>query len=266
MKYSISQLFVYPIKSLPGIALQQATLSPEGIAWDRYWMLTHPDGQFITQREIPALVFFEIKLEEEGIRLNHPKASQALFIPFLRAEEGKSIQVYLFGQAISAAIEKAEINDWFSTLLGKLVYLTYIPKDKGRTVKNHPDAPIHFPDSSPYLVLGEEALHFLNNKLEEPVGIERFRPNIVFSGGGAHDEDQWQSVEIGDQHFETVKSCARCNLTTIDPVSGIVGKEPLHTLATYRRQDKKVLFGRYLKPMNQNHTTLRLGDEIIVKD
>jgi len=264
MKYTISQLFVYPVKSLPGIALQEARLSPEGIAWDRYWMLTHPDGQFITQREIPALVFFRIKLEEEGISVNHPKASQPLFIPFKREEGGKPIQVHLFGNPLSAAIERAEINDWFSNLLGIPVYLTYLPKEPGRRVKNHPDAPVHFPDSSPYLFLGEEALHLLNNKLENQIGIERFRPNVVFSGGAAHDEDLWQSIEIGDQYFEAVKSCARCKITTNDPASGVFGKEPLHTLATYRRTDQKILFGRYLKPINKSHTSLKIGDEIVV--
>ena len=227
-------------------------------------MLTHPDGQIITQREIPALVFFMIKLEEKGIRVNHPKASQSLFIPFVRKEEGKSILVHLFGNPFSAAMEKAETNDWFSNLLGIPVYLTTLPKDPGRRVKNHPDAPVHFPDSSPYLFLGEEALHLLNGKLKDQIGIERFKPNVVFSGGTAHDEDHWQSIEIGDQHFEAVKSCARCNLTTIDPVSGVFGKEPLKTLASYRRQDQKVLFGRYLKPTSSNHTSLKVGDEIVV--
>jgi uncharacterized protein YcbX len=76
--------------------------------------------------------------------------------------------------------------------------------------------------------------------------MERFRPNIVFTGGAPYLEDEMSAFKISGTTFYGVKPCARCVITTIDPLTGEKGKEPLKTLSQYRRQDNKIFFGQNL--------------------
>lgn len=264
MEHKITQLLVYPIKSLPGIALQEAQLSETGIAWDRYWMLTDQNGQFISQRNMPRLVFFKIQLKANGVKVDHPSQKASLFIPFERAATYTEIEVTLFDKPYAAAIEQAFVNQWFSKALGEPVYLTFIPSHQDRRVNRHPDAKINFPDSSQYLFIGEASMNHLNSKLESPIDVIRFRPNIVFTSKQAHIEDEWTSIRIAQNEFNTVKSCGRCQVTTIDPATGVKSKEPLKTLSTYRRSEKNVLFGRYFKCLDEERGLIKIGDTIQV--
>ena len=103
-----------------------------------------------------------------------------------------------------------------------------------------------FSDGYPFLIIGQESLNLLNSKLEKPLPINRFRPNLVFNGGQPHDEDRWKQFSINDITFYGVKPCSRCVVTTVDQETGSAGTEPLRTLTTYRKFDHKVNFGMNL--------------------
>jgi len=100
----------------------------------------------------------------------------------------------------------------------------------------------------------------LNQRLEVPVPMNRFRPNLVFSGGQAFEEDQFTRVKVGEVDFQVVKPCARCVLITVDQQTGEKGKEPLATLATYRTVNNKVYFGQNAVALTQG--IVRVGDLI----
>src|SRR5690606_28095292 len=116
---------------------------------------------------------------------------------------------------------------------------------------------VSFADAMPYLIIGQRSLDDLNDKLQEPLPMNRFRPNLVFSGGEAFAEDSWERVRIGECTFKVTKPCARCVLTTVDQETGNTGKEPLKTLATYRSVDKKVLFGQNMIALTTG--TVKIG-------
>jgi uncharacterized protein YcbX len=103
---------------------------------------------------------------------------------------------------------------------------------------------VSFADGMPYVFIGQSSLEELNQRLEVPVSMDRFRPNLVFSGGEAYAEDQFTQLQIGEVEFQVVKPCARCVMITVDQEKGTKGKEPLTTLATYRSQGSKVYFGQ----------------------
>jgi uncharacterized protein YcbX len=110
------------------------------------------------------------------------------------------------------------------------------------------------------MVIGQESLKDLNNRLSEPLPMNRFRPNLVFSGGTAFDEDTWDRVQIGNCIFKVTKACARCMITTIDQDKAKKGKEPLKTLAQYRLWDKKVHFGQNMIALNLGR--IAVGDSV----
>jgi hypothetical protein len=90
--------------------------------------------------------------------------------------------------------------------------------------------------------------------------MNRFRPNLVFTGGEAHEEDEWKGFTVGKNRFAGVKPCARCPVPTIDQDTAVRGKEPIATLAKYRNRNNNVYFGQNVLAID--HNEIHEGDEI----
>lgn len=105
----------------------------------------------------------------------------------------------------------------------------------------------------------------LNRRRPSPIGIERFRPNIVVQDAPEpHAEDTCRRIRIGTVAFDLVKPCARCAVPTIDPATATRGKEPSRTLATYRTRNGKIYFGQ-----NAVHAApgiLQVGAEVWIEE
>lgn len=262
MNYKITDLYTYPIKSLGGIALTTASLTTTGLPYDRFWMLTDTDGKFLTQRAYPQMARFQLAFTELGIVVNYE--GDTLTIPFKKEEnDAEKISTVIWKDQVLAEKESKAINQWFSKKLGTNVFLVRRAKEEKRFVSNHAPTEINFPDDGQILVIGEAALSHLNEKLEVSIDMNRFRPNIVFSGGTPHLEDTWTTIKINNSTFESTKSCARCQMTTINQETAAIGQEPLKTLTTYRLIDKKIWFGRLIKLVSVTGQTLSVGDEIL---
>jgi Uncharacterized Fe-S protein len=259
---TVSALYIYPIKSLGGIALTEAAVSDRGFLNDRRWMLIDEQNRFISQREQPQLALFRVQLEKDGLMINHPDAGN-LSVPFHQA--GKTaITVSVWDDNCDALLAEQHAHKWFSEALGINCRLVYMPDTTLRPVDQRyaPEGRItSFSDAYPFLLIGQASLDDMNNRLDAPVPMNRFRPNIVFSGGSPYQEDQLKSFRIGDVGFRGVKPCARCTVTTVDQQTGLKGKEPLKTLARYRTLNKKIMFGQNL--IHEGTGVIRVGDPLI---
>ncbi len=118
----------------------------------------------------------------------------------------------------------------------------------------------NFSDGYPILIIGQASLDDLNSRLADPLPINRFRPNIVFTGGTPYEEDGMEHFKINDLDFYGVKPSARCVVTTMNQETGIAGKEPLKTLATYRSKNNKVYFGQNV--LMKGKGKINVGDPI----
>ena len=228
-------------------------------------MLVDEFNRFITQRENPLMAQIGIKLNGTGFALYHKPTPQAVFnLPF-SIDNGKRCTVTIWNDVCDAIIFEDEINDWLSEVLRQEVRLVYMPETTKRLV----DAKyainkesVSFADSYPFLILGEASLKNLNERLAVPVPMNRFRPNFVFSGGDAFDEDQWKSITIGEVAFLAAKQCERCIITTTDQDTGARTAEPLRTLSTFRKINNKVLYGQNL--LLQKAGIVNVNDKINV--
>lgn len=268
MALTLSQIFIYPIKSLGGIALPKAQVEDRGLQYDRRWMLVDEQGQFMTQRAFAGMALLQVALGAEGLQVSHRshKNLAPLFIPFEPAGLNP-VQVTVWEDSCLALEVSAEANAWFSRALGRSCRLVYMPDTSRRPVDPDyatPGAITSFSDGFPILLIGQASLEDLNSRLSEPVGMERFRPNLVFTGGQAFEEDDWNYFCIGEHAFQGVKPCRRCVMTTIDQQTAEKGKEPLQTLSTYRQKGNKILFGQNVLPFTPGQT-LCIGDPIKVK-
>jgi uncharacterized protein len=257
----VSALYIYPIKSLGGIALQQAELTDRGLKHDRRWLLVDDQYVFLTQRKHPAMALLQVAITETGLSV-FPKntPSNRLIIPFINAP-AEAITVTIWDDTCTGWLISKTIDDWFSAQLGTPCHLVYMPDAALRAVdkKYAADNEItSFSDGYPTLLISQASLDDLNQRMPVPVPMDRFRPNIVITGAAPYAEDALSNFYINNLRFAGVKLCARCVLTTINQATGEMGKDPLKTLAGYRTRNNKVLFGQNL--LHYGTGSIRVGD------
>lgn len=265
---NLTEINIYPIKSLKGISLKESKVENRGLEFDRRWMLVDDQNKFLTQREFPKMATLEVKIEKKGLKVTDKNSE--IFVPF-QSENNETVKVDIWASRCAANVCEKEINDWFSESLETKCKLVRMPEETKRivnpvyAVKKFEDV-VSFADGYPFLLIGKSSLDDLNLRLEKKLPMNRFRPNFVFDGSEPFAEDNWKKIKIGNTYFHIVKPCARCVMTTIDQIAGVFdGKEPLKTLASYRTQKKrsenKILFGQNLIAENVGEV-LRVGDKI----
>ncbi|MBA3823276.1 MAG: MOSC domain-containing protein [Ktedonobacterales bacterium] len=260
----LSAMTVFPVKSLRGIETESAWVEARGLHADRRWLITNAQGDFLTQRTHPRMALVTTELVSEGVRCTAPGIA-AITIPY-EPLAPTTLNVTVWQSTCQAHIVDATLDQWFSDYLGLACHLVYMPETTRRVVNPLYAAPgdiVSFADGYPVLLAGQSSLDDLNARMAEPLPMARFRPNLVISGTDAFAEDTWARIRIGTVEFAVVKPCARCVMTTVDPARGeFAGKEPLRTLATYRRDGDKVLFGQNAIPRGSG--MVRVGDSVEV--
>lgn len=261
----LQDIYVYPIKSLGGIRLEEAEVQERGLKYDRRWMLVDKEGKFLTQRKYANMALIQVELTADGLKVFlKKKPEKQVLVPYEKSD-GRELSVVIWEDTVPARIVDESISAWFTDQLGIPCDLVIMPNTTKRKLKPKyavNGESVSFADGMPYLIIGQASLDDLNNRLEKPVPMERFRPNFVFSGGEPFAEDKGDLVKIGGNEFKITKSCARCIVITIDQESGEKGKEPLKTLASYRTVDKKVMFGRNMLLLSGD--TVKVGDEVFI--
>lgn len=260
MLLTITGLYIYPVKSLGGISLQQASVSDRGLTFDRRWMLVGEDQVFLSQRSHPEMALLQPEIRDDGLVIRNQKHETISILP---REEGDRLKVQVWDDVCEAVVYDQPVNEWFSDQLGMSAQLVYMPRASKRQVDPRyakQNELVGFADGYPFLMISEESLEDLNSRLDQPVRMDRFRPNIVVEGGAAFQEDLIRSFRAGGMTFLGVKPCARCQVVTIDQQTGLATKEPLNTLATYRRAGHKVLFGMNL--LHQGEGILQVGEPL----
>lgn len=263
----ISQLLIYPIKSLGGISLQQSQVTSRGLQYDRRFMLVDENNRFVSQREFPLMALLKVTIEDDRLIVYPLTDVQNKCVINLNVTCGDEIKVQIWEDTCEALLVDKQADEWFSDRLGKRVRLVYMPENSKRYVdedyalKNDLTS---FSDGFPILIIGQASMNELNNRLELPVGIDRFRPNLVFTGGTPFMEDEFRHFQCGAVNLFAVKPCARCSMTTNDPLTAVVGQEPLKTLSGFRKGNNKIYFGQNVLVGNEG--MLSLGDELKIVD
>lgn len=267
----ISALYTYPVKSCAGIRHERAELVERGPRYDRQWMLVDADNRFLTQREFPRMALVQTALGDDDLILIAPDMPP-LHVP-LAEHEGQIREVVVWRDTCQAVDAGDEVARWFAEVLQAEVRLVRMRDSFDRlTSTEYTDVPgtVSFVDGYPLLFISEASLEDLNARLtargKAPVTMDRFRPNVVVAGCEPYAEDTWGQISISCLRFDVVKPCARCAIPSVDQSSGVVpdAKEPLATLATYRRgKNNGAMFGQNV--LHRDCGVLQVGDAITVQ-
>lgn len=261
MALQISELNIYPVKSLRGISVKEAEALEKGFRYDRRWMLTDTNGKFISQREVPELALINTAIIGESLVITSSESS--IMVPLdSHHYSGPREKVQVWDDTVDAQVVGKNFNEWFSDVLHRQVWFCFQHESKKREVekKYGADSQVSFADGYPYLFATEASLASLNQKLENGVPMNRFRPNMVVAGSSAFAEDDWRRLAIGEAVFHCLKPCGRCQIITIDQATAEPGKEPLKTLASFRKNEAKVLFG--MNAVAERQGLVRVGDVV----
>lgn len=268
----LSGLYLYPVKSLRGLRLESATIDALGLAGDRRFLVVDPDGKFITQRTCPRMARIATALSTDALTLS---AEGHGTVSVGRASDPSAplLPVNVWSShGLQAEDCGPEAAAWLAAFLATPCRLVRAGAAFDRPVakpgKARPGDRVGFADAYPLLGLGEASVADLNDRLaalgEDPVPLDRFRPNLVFAGAAPFAEDTWPRFRVGSVVFRAGGPCARCIMTTTDQLTGERGREPLRTLATYRRDaadPTAVNFGQNLF-IESAAGPLRLGDPV----
>jgi uncharacterized protein YcbX len=259
----VSALYAYPIKSCRGSELESAPVGPRGFLGDRQWMLVTPDGDFLTQREYPRIALIHPRWDAGQLEISAPGMLHYSLGPVV---PGPRRQVAIWRDTCEAVDQGDAAAEWFSTYLGAPCRLVRLADDFTRQVDQRyaprPTDQTGFADGFPFLIISQASLDDLNSRLSTPLPMNRFRPNLVVTGCGPFAEDTWKVIRVGGIVLDVVKPCARCVITTTDQDTTERGKEPLHTLASYRNVNGKVMFGQ--NAIHRSEGQLRRGDVVEV--
>lgn len=256
----LKEIFIYPIKSLGAITLESNNLEQKGLQNDRRWMLIDENNRFLTIRQHPEFLFFMLSMTDVGFRISYK--DQSLNIPFQL--EGTTEMAVIWDDEVEVIVGKREWNDWFSTHLSVKCRLVFLPDSSVRLTKKKwsvHEENVSLADGYPILIIGESSLTDLNQKLNEPIKMERFRPNLVFEGGDPYEEYLWKEFNIGETRFVGLKPCVRCVITTYNELTAEKGREPLVTL-NKQKIDDKIVFGQHALALD--YQKVKVGDEIKV--
>ena len=244
MVFKIKELYIYPVKSLAGIAVDEAYALNAGFRHDRRWMITDNNHQFMTQRTIPQMAQVFVQVDGDFLTFKHKNLSHKLHISSV---ENHPKEVKVWDDIALAYDTDIHTNQWLSDILHQKVRLVRMKDEQSRSHLSSATGALYhvsLADGYPYLLLGDKSLDQLNEKLNYPVSVMRFRPNIVVRTNQAHEEDVWDRIQTASAQFKNIKPCGRCIMINVDPERGLMtGKEPLSMLARYRKSGNSVLFG-----------------------
>lgn len=279
LQATISQLFIYPVKSCAPLALDRALLTEQGLDYDRAWMVVDAHGQFLSQRELPRMALVQPQMRATDLVLRAPG-----MLPLHLSLQGVEApaRVRLWDEEVQAWDMGALAAQWFSDFLGRPARVVRFDPEVerassrrwtgGQTVLNQ------FSDGFPLLLISQPSLDELNQRLQAQgqaaVPMQRFRPNIVLAAQDgrwqAHDEDRVDLLQVAGTsiQFRPVKPCPRCTMVDNDPASGTRAPGVLQTLQTYRqdaRLDGAASFGMNLMTLGGFEQELAVGQAVTAR-
>lgn len=253
----VKQLWRYPVKSMAGnpvAALRFDNIGPEE---DRRWMVVNADGEFLSQRRMPMLGQFRATLLGQTLTLHAPSGDQLTLTP---QDCARQVTITVWSDKVSARSAPKAVNQWLSEQVGDTVFLVRYDAENPRVMDpGYAQGHVGFADGYPLLVCHQDSLDQLNSQAPISLEMERFRPNVVISGGQPWEENGWVELVNERHRLAMVKPCERCAVITLKPGTTERSPEVLKHLAAHSSRNGKPVFGQNAITLNPE-APLLLGE------
>lgn len=259
----LSDIYIYPVKSLAGIKVSNWQVNEKGLLHDRKWMLIDNNNHFLSQRHLPKMALIKTQLKQNSLILS-TATSGSISLP-LFPDQGEEIITTIWNDQCVSKTTSKEADQWLSNFLGTQCKLVYQPDEVVRSVDQTYATPmdkVTFADGFPFLIISEASLTSLNQAMELQLPMLRFRPNLVISNCESYAEDSWREITINNIGFRLPKPCSRCAVPTINLETAQTDKEPLKTLNRLRKTNNHVYFGQ--NALHNNCGELYVGCNVII--
>ena len=260
--FQLSSIHLYPVKSLAGIEVKYWPVNRRGLFLDRHWMIVDEEGRFLSQRSHPEMATIKTSLDNESLTIS--TAGMGGLGVAIEQDAAATKEVSIWRDNCTAHCVGKEADEWFSEVLKESCHLVYLPAESKRWVEEEyaePGDQVAFADAYPFLVIGTASLDDLNSKLDTPIEMSRFRPNLIIKTNKPYVEDQWRRIQIGSIPLRLPKPCSRCTIPNVNPDTGVRdNNEPIKTLVQYRKSGNNVFFGQNALPGEPG--TLSVGTKV----
>ncbi|MCB1955301.1 MAG: MOSC domain-containing protein [Rhodocyclaceae bacterium] len=260
----VTALHQFPVKSCAPLSLERGFVDALGLAGDRRFMVTDPDGQFLTGRRHPRLASLLATPIEGGLVLAAEGRTHLVVRP--QAQPDERLQVEVWRQSVSARRCGEAADRWISGYLGVEARLVHFDDASRRPIKDVAERQVGFADGYPLLLTSESSLDWLRERCPSPIEMTQFRPNIVVSGALPWAEDDWQEIRIGGLSFVLHSPCERCKFITLPPRSESFHplQQPLRTLIAHHSDANRTpLFGHNLIARGEGVIEVGMPVEIV---
>ncbi len=262
----LSEIIIYPIKSLAGISVKHWQINEKGLLYDRKWMLIDENNKFLSQRRLPEMALITTAMVNNTLVLSAP-SMEDITLSLNNSNDGEEVITEIWRDQCPARCVSTAMDQWFSQCLKTPCRLVYQPEMVTRPVDPRyakATDKVYFSDGFPFLIISEASLKSLNEAMRLELTMARFRPNLVIANCDAYAEDTWRKISVGEINFRLPKPCSRCSVPAINPISAEITKEPLTTLSRLRKWQHKVYFGQ--NALHDETGVLILGDSLVINE
>ena len=260
----VSELYTYPLKSAQGLLLSSVEFEAKGPKFDRQWMVINKKKRFITQRQHPKMCLIKANIQDKSLSLDAPDMPTININSNEVRNKNHKTLVTIWADNVEALDCGDHAAQWVSSYLGiDEGRLVYMPNETQRLVDTDfasKNETVSFADGFPSLLISQESLNHFNSKLDQPIQMANFRPNIVISDCEPYAEDQWQEIKIAGITFSLVKPCSRCIIPSIDQSTAVKQPEVTGALNKYRRRDRATYFGQ--NALHDSTGFISVGDNV----
>ncbi len=184
MTLGVKELWIYPIKSCAGTRIERGEITNTGFANDRKWAVVHESGTAILQAHVPQMALVVPELIHGRLSISAPGMEVLTVDANAIGGEERSVSIYTYAPS-QGFDEGREAAEWFSEYLKARVRLVRV--DEARSIKERyhrsdTSNQIGFADRFSFHITTAPSLRALNEQLDAPVPMNRFRPNIVIDG------------------------------------------------------------------------------------
>ena len=245
-------------------------------------MLVDDDDDFVSQRKVPELALVVPTIGASTITLAAP-GIESIEVPLeIEPDDEQVVVGTVHNKPVAGQIVGPQFNEWFTTFLppykqSRGYRLLRVREDLPRLIKDlyrreGASNQVGFADGGAMLLASERSLARLNTEMDEPVPMNRFRPNVVVDGQGLepYDEDYWVHVRIGSLSAFVVKASDRCVVPDVDQRTAAVGKAVRRALVTRRgvnahdETNTGVFFAQNLNHVYTPGASISVGDTVAV--